>query len=142
VAHGTGDHHGRSRGNGYEIVGVLREVFGLSDHELAAFSEGPRRSLADREPTIGTGVIVDCAHLLASMRATILPLPPFSATAEVFILTATSVRTIAPRLPETNSTDLRCVRKISNDSRLHPSEMVRPALGDPGFRTLRDWSRH
>ena len=34
--------------NTYEIVGVLREIFGVSDHDLAVFSEGRRFSFSHR----------------------------------------------------------------------------------------------
>ena len=34
--------------NGYEIVGVLREIFGLSDHDLAALCRRARRPLSPR----------------------------------------------------------------------------------------------
>ncbi len=54
--------------NSYEIVGVLREVFGLSDHDLAVFSEGEgTRFRIDNIPSI-TGVISAPLRLLAETR--------------------------------------------------------------------------
>jgi len=90
--------------NGYEIVGVLREVFGLLDHELAAFSEGHGDRWQIVEPTIGTGVIVDALNLLASMRATILPLPLFPHCGRSF--NSRNPVTDCSRCRTTNSTNL------------------------------------
>ena len=65
--------------HGYEIVGVLREVFGLSDHDLAMFSEGDAGRFQIAEPTAGTGTVADALNLLADTRATVMALPLFAA---------------------------------------------------------------
>lgn len=54
--------------NAYEIVGVLRDVFGLADHDLAIFSEGDgSRFQIDAEIT-ATGVISSPLRLLAETQ--------------------------------------------------------------------------
>ena len=65
--------------NSYEIVGVLREVFGLSDHDLAMFSEGEgARFRIDVIPSV-TGVISSPLRLLAETRQQIEGLALFDA---------------------------------------------------------------
>ncbi len=81
--------------NGYEIVGVLREVFGLPDHELAAFAEGFGDRWQIAGPTAGTGLVIDTLNLLASTRAAILPLPLFSALQKAVQLTQLRDRLLA-----------------------------------------------
>ena len=39
--------------NAYEIVGVLREIFGASDHDLAVFSEGQKARFRIDEELVG-----------------------------------------------------------------------------------------
>ena len=63
----------------YEIVGVLREVFGISDHDLAAFSEGRGERFQIARGTRGTGVVHAKLNLLAEIRAELWPLPLFAA---------------------------------------------------------------
>jgi len=67
----------------YEIVGVLREVFGLSDDELARFAQadGTRFQIARR--TSGRGTVPDILNLLARIRLTIMQQPLFSAVQEI-----------------------------------------------------------
>ena len=71
----------------YEIVGVLREVFGLSDDELARFAEakGARFQIAAR--TSGRGVVPDALNSLTRLRLTILQQPLFSAAQEIIRMT-------------------------------------------------------
>jgi ATP-dependent exoDNAse (exonuclease V) beta subunit len=54
--------------NAYEIVGVLREVFGLSDHDLAVFCEGDgHRFRIDADLSV-TGVVSSPLRLLTETR--------------------------------------------------------------------------
>ena len=69
--------------HGYEIVGVLREVFGLSDHDLATFAEGDGGRFQIAEPTVGTGVVGETLNLLSATRAAVLTLPLFTALREI-----------------------------------------------------------
>jgi ATP-dependent exoDNAse (exonuclease V) beta subunit len=53
--------------NSFELAGVLREIFGLSDHDLSEFVEtGWRLQIA--KPMAGTGEVADTLRLLAELR--------------------------------------------------------------------------
>jgi ATP-dependent exoDNAse (exonuclease V) beta subunit len=82
-------------GNGFEIVGVLREVFGLSDHDLAQFCEsyGDRFHLA--APTGRPGPVAEKLNLLATLRERVRPLPLFSALVEMMRATQLRERLLA-----------------------------------------------
>jgi ATP-dependent exoDNAse (exonuclease V) beta subunit len=54
--------------NSYEIVGVLREVFGISDHDLALFSEGEGVRFRIDQPATIAGVVSSPLRLLAETR--------------------------------------------------------------------------
>jgi len=54
--------------NTYEIVGVLREIFGASDHDLAVFSEGQKGRFRIDEILAATGSISSVLHTLAEIR--------------------------------------------------------------------------
>ena len=71
----------------YEIVGVLREVFGLSDNELAHFAEGVGAVSRSRRATSGRGTVPDILNLLTRLRLTIKQQPLFSAVQEIVRLT-------------------------------------------------------
>jgi ATP-dependent helicase/nuclease subunit A len=73
---------------GFEIVGVLREVFGISDHDLAIFSDGygdrfqietPNNRRAESQSS-STGSVLD---LLAHLHAEIADKPLFTAVKRV-----------------------------------------------------------
>ncbi len=71
----------------YEIVGVLREVFGLSDNELAHFAQGVGARFQVAEKTSGRGTVPDILNLLTRLRLTIKQQPLFSAVQEIVRLT-------------------------------------------------------
>jgi ATP-dependent exoDNAse (exonuclease V) beta subunit len=54
--------------NAYEIVGVLREIFGASDHDLAVFSEGQKARFRIDEILSATGRISSLLRTLAEIR--------------------------------------------------------------------------
>ena len=54
--------------NAYEIVGVLREVFGASDYDLAVFSEGNKARFRIDEIGSATGRISSILRMLAEIR--------------------------------------------------------------------------
>src|SRR5437899_1876046 len=54
--------------NAYEIVGVLREIFGASDHDLAVFSDGQRARFRIDEILSATGRISSLLRTLAEIR--------------------------------------------------------------------------
>ena len=54
--------------NAYEIVGVLREIFGLSDHDLAVFSEAQKARFRIDEVQSAAGKISSQLRMLAEIR--------------------------------------------------------------------------
>jgi len=54
--------------NAYEIVGVLREVFGLADHDLAIFSEGDGKCFRIDADLSVTGIVSSPLRLLTETR--------------------------------------------------------------------------
>jgi ATP-dependent helicase/nuclease subunit A len=71
----------------YEIVGVLREVFGISDDELARFAQGDGYKFQIESKTTGRGVVVDALNLLTRLRGTLAHQPLFSAVREIVRMT-------------------------------------------------------
>ncbi len=71
----------------YEIVGVLREVFGLSDDELARFSDGDGARFQIAQRSSGRGVVPEALNLLMRLRLKIQQQPLFSAVREIVRLT-------------------------------------------------------
>src|SRR6266404_5146747 len=67
---------------GYEIAGLLRELFGVSDHDLAVFSQGYGDRFQIETLTSGADVVSKTLSLLAQLRLSILPLPLFNAVNE------------------------------------------------------------
>jgi ATP-dependent helicase/nuclease subunit A len=88
----------------YEIVGVLRELFGLSDEELARFAQtdGTRFQIAQR--TSGRGAVSNTLNLLSRIRLTIMQQPLFSAVNE--IVRMTQLRERLSSLPRSEFGDL------------------------------------
>lgn len=68
---------------GYEIAGLLRELFGISDHDLAVFSQGYGDRFQIETLTTGADVVSKTLSLLAQLRLSILPLPLFDAVSEI-----------------------------------------------------------
>ncbi|MEO6969922.1 MAG: UvrD-helicase domain-containing protein [Chthoniobacterales bacterium] len=71
----------------YELVGVLREVFGLSDDELARFAQGNGHRFQIATRTSERGAVPDTLNLLARVRLTIPHQPLFSAVQEIVRMT-------------------------------------------------------
>src|SRR6266404_106754 len=67
----------------YEIAGLLRELFGISDHDLAVFSQGYGDRFQIETLTSGADVVSKKLSLLAQIRLSILPLPLFDAINEI-----------------------------------------------------------
>src|SRR5206468_11113924 len=59
---------------GYEIAGLLRELFGISDHDLAVFSQGYGDRFQIETLTAGGDVVSKTLSLLAQLRLS--PNPP------------------------------------------------------------------
>ncbi|MEP6821184.1 MAG: UvrD-helicase domain-containing protein [Chthoniobacterales bacterium] len=66
----------------YETVGVLREVFGLSDHGLAAFAQRKARRFDFSDPPEGDDPVAEKLRALSQLRADISRRPLFSAVQE------------------------------------------------------------
>jgi ATP-dependent helicase/nuclease subunit A len=83
---------------GFEIVGVLREVFGISDHDLALFADGRAgRFQIETETGDGDAISKTIDHL-ARIHADVADKPLFSAVQR--IVTGTLLRERLSTLPE------------------------------------------
>jgi ATP-dependent exoDNAse (exonuclease V) beta subunit len=71
----------------YEIVGVLREVFGVSDDELARFAQADGHKFQIERRTAGRGVVADILNLLMRVRESLSHQPLFSAVREIVRMT-------------------------------------------------------
>src|SRR4030095_10525194 len=71
----------------YEIVGVLREVVGISHEELARFAQAECYKLQIERKTNGRGVVADRLNLLRQVRETLPHQPLFSAVRETVRMT-------------------------------------------------------
>jgi ATP-dependent exoDNAse (exonuclease V) beta subunit len=81
--------------NHYEIVGVLREVYGLSDHDLALFAEAVGARFQIEKPPGTAGVVGSPMAELAALRASIRELPLFAAIEQIIAQTALRARLAA-----------------------------------------------
>ena len=88
----------------YEIAGSLRELFGISDHDLAVFSEGHGDRFQIETLTSGGDVVSKTLSLLAQARLSIQSLPLFDAINE--IVTRTELRERLNALPPEDFEDL------------------------------------
>jgi ATP-dependent helicase/nuclease subunit A len=90
--------------NGYEIVGVLREVFGIADHDLAIFSEGQRSRFRLDTQELATGVVSSPLHLLAETQRQMEGRALFDAVQ--FLVGQTQLRRKLASLPREDFDDL------------------------------------
>ncbi len=90
--------------NAYEIVGVLRDIFGASDHDLAVFSEGQKARFRIDEIASATGKISSVLHTLAEIRQRAEGLALFDAV--TLIIEQTQLRERLLLLPVTEFGDL------------------------------------
>jgi ATP-dependent helicase/nuclease subunit A len=90
--------------NAYEIVGVLREIFGASDHDLAVFSEGQKARFRIDEIVSATGRISSVLHTLTEIRQHAEGLALFDAV--TLIIEQTQLRERLLLLPATEFGDL------------------------------------
>jgi ATP-dependent exoDNAse (exonuclease V) beta subunit len=90
--------------NAYEIVGVLREIFGASDHDVAVFSEGQKARFRIDEIVSATGRISSVLHTLAEIRQRAEGLALFDAV--TLIIEQTQLRERLLLLPATEFGDL------------------------------------
>ena len=90
--------------NAYEIVGVLREIFGACDHDLAVFSEGQKARFRIDEIVSATGRISSILRMLAEIRQRAEGLALFDAV--TLIIEQTRLRERLLLLPATEFGDL------------------------------------
>jgi ATP-dependent exoDNAse (exonuclease V) beta subunit len=90
--------------NAYEIVGVLRDIFGTSDHDLAVFSGGQKARFRIDEIASATGRISSVLHTLAEIRQRAEGLALFDAV--TLIIEQTQLRERLLLLPATEFGDL------------------------------------
>lgn len=83
---------------GFEIVGVLREVLGISDHDLAVFADGHGDRFQIETPAGGSDVVSETVDLLARIHAEIADKPLFTAVER--IVESTCLRQRLDLLPE------------------------------------------
>ncbi|HTH18500.1 MAG TPA: 3'-5' exonuclease, partial [Candidatus Udaeobacter sp.] len=88
----------------YEIVGVLREIFGVSDHDLAVFSEGQKAGFRIDEIVSASGKVSSTLHTLAEIRQRTDGLALFDAV--TLIIEKTQLRERLLLLPATEFGDL------------------------------------
>lgn len=90
--------------NSYEIVGVLREIFGISDHDLAFFSEGIGTRFRIDQPGASTGVVSSPLRLLAQTRMEIAGRALFDAV--TILIERTQLRDRLTSLPAEDFSNL------------------------------------
>ena len=90
--------------NAYEIVGVLREIFGVSDHDLAVFSEGQGFRFRIDEELSAAGKVSSHLRALAQTRQRLQGLALFDAV--VRVVEETQLRERLLLLPATEFGDL------------------------------------
>jgi len=88
----------------YELAGLLRELFGTSDHDLTVFSQGNGDRFQIETLTAGRDVVSKTLSLLAKLRLSILPLPLFDAINE--IIRGTQLRERLNALPQNDFENL------------------------------------
>jgi len=90
--------------NAYEIVGVLREIFGVSDHDLAVFSAGEKTRFRIDSVLSATGKVSSHLRTLSEIRRRIERLALFDAV--TLIVDQTHLRERLLLLPATEFGDL------------------------------------
>lgn len=83
--------------NGFEIFGVVREIFGISDDELAHFSAGKGYVFRIDRQSDATGAVSDALNLLWRARRDLLGRPLRDAVAS--LISATNLRSRLAALP-------------------------------------------
>ena len=90
--------------NSYEIVGLLREVFGVADDDLAMFSEGDGNRFRIDAGFSGTGIVSSPLHLLSGIRQRMQSLALFDAIK--LMVEETQLRQKVTSLPTEDYSDL------------------------------------
>ena len=77
---------------GYEIVGVLREIFGVSDDAMAKFSRGDGERFQIASPPASNGVVESRLRLLSEIHSLTRVQPLFSAVRDIVERTSLCAR--------------------------------------------------
>jgi ATP-dependent exoDNAse (exonuclease V) beta subunit len=88
----------------FEIVGVLREVFGISDHDLAVFCDGYGDRFQIERETGGSGIVAVTLDVLVRIHTEIADKPLFNAVQR--IVECTQLRARLQTLPRGDFDDL------------------------------------
>lgn len=115
--------------NGFEIVGVLREVFGISDQALADFCEGEAGRFQIENETAGKGEVAETLRRLARVRQEALRLPVRDAVRH--LVEATRLRDRLAALPD--DTGLTLTVELDN-------LLTRAAVAEAEGLSLREWA--
>lgn len=78
--------------NHYEIVGVLRDVYGVSDHDLAVFSEGHGDRFQIETSRAAAGIVSSQIAELTEIRIALQEMPLFAAVEQLIARTALRAR--------------------------------------------------
>lgn len=117
--------------NGFEIAGVLREVFGISDQSLSDFSQGDGSLFQIEKPSPGTGIVAETLNHLALARSEAMLLP---------------LRDAVHHLAQTIS--LRGRLRALPESHYNPAELeyeldallIRTAVAESEGKSIADWA--
>jgi ATP-dependent helicase/nuclease subunit A len=88
----------------YEIAGLLRELFGISDHDLAVFCQGHGDRFQVETLSSGSDVVSKTLCLLTQIRLSIVGLPLFDAINQIVV--RTELRERLDALPQEDFEDL------------------------------------
>ncbi|MEO6847331.1 MAG: UvrD-helicase domain-containing protein [Chthoniobacterales bacterium] len=112
--------------NTFETVGVLREVFGIADEDLAVYCDGDSRAFYLDADSSRSGDIADALALLNSLRVEIQDIPLRKALEKIFEKVAFRDRVLS--LPETTIDDVnRALRHLRAEaSELEKSRFLLP----------------
>lgn len=114
----------------YETVGVLREVFGISDHELAVFSQGQGDRFDFQKPIAEEGVVAEALAALGALRRSVGNAPLYDAVSA--IVTGVQLRERLLLLPAQEFGDL---------SKELDRLLVNAAAAEVEGKTLADFAR-
>jgi ATP-dependent exoDNAse (exonuclease V) beta subunit len=127
--------------NSYEIVGVLREVFGLADHDLAMFSEshGHQFQLSFRAQR--SGPVAEKINLLVTLRERMRALPLFSALEEMVRVTQLRERLVSLPKDQYDRLDLELEELLTQTASAEATKATLESFAadlQAGFHSPRD----
>lgn len=91
--------------NAFELVGVLREIFGVSDHDLATFTARDSSRLNITRPPKGRGPVRQALHILHELHERIAGEPLLTQIEEIIASTKLRLRLLSLPLEEYEGLD-------------------------------------